>query len=75
MSDNLDYDSDDEYEKDEIEEKEFNIRYDLGSYGIDFDVSGLVRRLENKSIYLPDFQRNYVLSKKKGSRFFESLFL
>lgn len=67
--------NDDPYEKDEIEEKEFNINYDLSSYGIDFDVSGLVRRLQNESIYLPDFQRNYVWSKKKASRFIESLLL
>lgn len=67
--------NDDFYEKDETEEKEFNIQYDLSSYGIDFDVSGLVRRLQNGSIYLPDFQRNYVWSRKKASRFIESLLL
>lgn len=65
----------DELEKLEIDENPYNIQYDLSSYGIDFDVSGLVRRLENKSIYLPDFQRNYVWSKKKAVRFIESLLL
>ena len=62
-------------EDDEQEEKEFVATYNLSSYGIDFDVSGLVRRMNAGSIYLPDFQRNYVWDTKRASKFIESLLL
>lgn len=64
-----------EIEDDEQEEKEFVATYNLSSYGIDFDVSGLVRRMNAGSIYLPDFQRNYVWDAKRASKFIESLLL
>lgn len=64
-----------EIEDDEQEEKEFTATYNLSSYGIDFDVSGLVRRMNAGSIYLPDFQRNYVWDAKRASKFIESLLL
>lgn len=62
-------------EKNEPDEKPDDNNYRLNNYGIDFDVNGIVRRLKNKSIYLPDFQRNYVWSLKKASKFIESLLL
>ncbi len=62
-------------EDDEQEEKEYVATYNLSSYGIDFDVSGLVRRMNAGSIYLPDFQRNYVWDSKRASKFIESLLL
>lgn len=65
----------DELEAKETEEHEFSTNYKLNSYGIDFDVNGLVRRLNSESIYLPDFQRNYVWNKNKASKFIESLLL
>ena len=57
-----------EIEDDDLEEHEYTTSYNLNSYGIDFDVSGLVRRLNAGSIYLPDFQRNYVWKPKEASR-------
>lgn len=59
----------------EKEENDFDVEYNLSTYGADYDVAGLVRRLENDSIYLPDFQRRYVWSKSKASKFIESLLL
>ena len=41
-----------EIEDDEQEEKEFVATYNLSSYGIDFDVSGLVRRMQVLFIFL-----------------------
>lgn len=70
-----DFDYEDDLEKDETEEHEFSTSYKLNCSGIDFDVYGLVRRLNAKSIYLPDFQRNYVWGKKRASKFIESLLL
>ena len=62
-------------EENENDEKEYTTSYKLNSYGIDFDVNGLVRRQENNNIYLPDFQRNYVWTKNQASKFIESLLL
>lgn len=59
----------------EPEEKPYDIDYSLSSYGIDFDITGLVRRFNNESIYLPPFQRNYVWNQNKASKFIESLLL
>ena len=49
--------------------------YSLNSYGIDFDVNGLVRRYKNGSITIPDFQREVVWSTKQCSKFIESILL
>lgn len=62
-------------EDDIMEEHEYVASYNLNSYGIDFDVHGLVRRLNDEKIYLPSFQRNYVWEPSKASRFIESLLL
>ena len=51
------------------------VRYDISSYGVDFDVEGLCRRLRREEIYIPAFQRNYIWSIKEASRFIESLLL
>lgn len=50
-------------------------KYAISSFGIDFDVEGLVRRLKKEDIYVPDFQRNFVWSHKESSQFVESLLL
>lgn len=77
------YYEDYEYEKeineqviDETETDEsIPFSYSLTSYGIDFDVNGLVRRFRNNSILVPDFQRNLVWSSKQCSKFIESILL
>jgi len=51
------------------------IQYDIASYGADYDVEGLVKRLERSDILIPPFQRNYVWNQKEASRFIESLLL
>ena len=51
------------------------VEYDITSYGADYDVEGLVRRLERSNIIIPDFQRDYVWSVAEASRFIESLLL
>ena len=50
-------------------------RYDITSYGIDFDVRGLVQRLDEGDIVIPDWQRQYVWTFKQASSFIESLLL
>lgn len=51
------------------------VRYEITSFGIDFDVDGLYRRLEKGEIVVPGFQRNYVWTLRDASRFIESLIL
>jgi Protein of unknown function DUF262 len=49
--------------------------YAISSFGIDFDVEGLVRRLRKDQIFVPHFQRNFVWKQKEASQFIESLLL
>jgi hypothetical protein len=51
------------------------LRYEITSYGADYDVDGLVKRLKNGDIKIPEFQRGYVWPIKQASRFVESLLL
>jgi len=50
-------------------------QYSITSYGADYPVDGLIKRLDNKDIIIPDFQRGYVWNQKQASRFIESLLL
>ena len=50
-------------------------RYDITSYGVDFDVEGLVRRIQREDILIPEFQRNFVWTLPESSKFVESLLL
>ena len=63
----------------EVEDTDDNsvapVRYEITSFGIDFDVDGLSRRLKRGEIIIPGFQRNYVWNLGDASRFIESLLL
>ena len=50
-------------------------KYSITSYGADYPVDGLVKRLQNDDIIVPSFQRGYVWTWKQASRFIESLLL
>ncbi len=61
---------------DDVEDQTLAIpRYSITSYGIDYDVAGLVRRLNDDDILIPGFQRDFVWSAALMSRFIESLLL
>ena len=49
--------------------------YDITSFGADYDVEGLVKRINRKDIFTPEFQRDYVWNINEASRFIESLLL
>lgn len=51
------------------------VRYEISSFGIDFDVEGLCRRLQRGQIVVPNFQRGFVWNRRHASRFVESLLL
>jgi hypothetical protein len=48
-------------------------KYTITSYGADYPVDSLVKRITAKDILIPEFQRGYVWSLKEASRFVESL--
>ncbi len=50
-------------------------RYSISSYGADYPVDGLVKRIRDGAIYVPKFQREFVWDIKEASRFVESLLL
>ena len=61
--------------EDDDDESVAAVRYEITSFGIDFDVDGLCRRIERAEIVVPPFQRNFVWSMRHASRFIESLLL
>lgn len=52
-----------------------DVIYSISSFGSDVPVDTLMSRLEKGTIYVPNFQRNYVWSKVHASQFIESLLL
>ena len=70
-----------EYEEEEIENADDDeeavdvAEYRITSFGIDYDVDGIVRRLRKKTIRRPEFQRAYVWPIRRASKFIESLLL
>lgn len=50
-------------------------KYSITSYGADYPVDGLVKRIKEESIFIPPFQRSFVWTLKQASRFMESLLL
>lgn len=63
-----------EYEEEE-EGEIIPYKYSISSYGVDYTVDTLVRRMDDGSIYVPSFQSGYAWSITKASRFIESLLL
>ncbi len=66
---------DDETELEEDESGVPHARYGITSYGVDFDVRGLVRRLQEGDITIPVWQRGFVWTPRMASSFIESLLL
>lgn len=50
-------------------------KYSMTSYGADYVVDLLVKRLNEGDIFIPKFQRQFVWNLKQSSRFIESLLL
>src|SRR5438045_4733843 len=50
-------------------------KYSVSSYGADYPVDALVKRIKASDIIIPKFQRGYVWPHKAASRFVESLLL
>ena len=66
----------DDYEDNFDEEVEtIHYEYKISSYGADYPVDGLVKRIKRGDIFIPPFQRKYVWKLPQASRFIESLLL
>jgi len=61
--------------QEEAVEETLVFKYSITSYGADYPVDGLVKRVRDGSIYVPPFQRGFVWPLKQASRFVESLLL
>lgn len=57
------------------EDETIPFQYSITSYGADYPVDSLVKRLREDAILVPPFQREYVWTIKQASRFVESLLL
>ncbi len=62
---------DDEAVLDEADSKKFSIT----SYGADYTVDSLVKRMKGGAFTVPEFQRRYIWSQKHASKFIESLLM
>jgi len=60
--------------EEEIEET-LPFKYSITSYGADYTVEMLVKKIKESSIIIPQFQREYVWMPRQASRFVESLLL
>ena len=65
------------YDPSQVEDAEVSstVRYVISSYGADYPVDGLVKRIIRTDIYVPEFQRGFVWSHAQASRFVESMLL
>ena len=59
----------------DIEQRVAPQTYEITTYGADYDVEGLVKRMVRDDIVIPDFQRAYVWNQDEASRLVESLLL
>lgn len=60
---------------DESENEAIDFRYVITSYGADYPIDGIMKRIKEGVIFVPPFQRNYVWNIYEASKFVESLIL
>lgn len=56
-------------------EEEFPFKHSITSYGADFTLDGLVRRIQDGDVVVPSFQRGYVWNQKQASLLIESFLM
>ena len=67
--------SDTEVEDNLATEEEIPFKYSITSYGADFTLDGLVRRIQDGGVVVPSFQRGYVWNQKQASLLIESFLM
>lgn len=58
-----------------VKDENATVSFTTTSYGADYTVDGLVKRVKNNSFFIPPFQRSFIWNQKHASRFVESLLL
>ncbi|WP_119391289.1 GmrSD restriction endonuclease domain-containing protein [Taklimakanibacter lacteus] len=61
--------------EDESAEEGTSGSFTITSYGADYPVDTLVKRMKGEAFFIPKFQRNFVWSQRHASRFIESLLM
>lgn len=61
--------------EDEAEDENIFFRYSITSFGADYPVDTIIKRIDENVIFIPPFQRKFVWNIKESSRFIESLIL
>ena len=61
--------------EDESAEEATSVSFSITSYGADYPVDTLVKRMKGEAFFIPKFQRNFVWSQRHASRFIESLLM
>ncbi len=75
--------NEDEYERslnagvedESAEEPTSPARFSITSYGADYPIDTVVKRMKGEAFFIPQFQRNFVWSQRHASRFIESLLM
>jgi uncharacterized protein with ParB-like and HNH nuclease domain len=62
-------------EDDALSERSTSATFSISSYGADYTVDSLVKRMRAESFFVPPFQRSFVWSQRHASKFIESLLL
>jgi len=60
---------------DDLENESIPFRYEITSYSADYPVDSLIKRIRDKVIFVPPFQRKFVWDIYEASKFIESLIL
>jgi len=60
---------------DESENETIDFRYVITSYGADYPIDSLMKRIDDGVIFVPPFQRQFVWNVDEASKFVESLIL
>lgn len=60
---------------DESADEASSISFSITSYGADYPIDTLVKRMKSEAFFIPKFQRNFVWSQRHASRFVESLLM
>src|SRR6267154_1153363 len=75
VDDDFELDLDEEIEDETEKEGSGKLNFSITSYGADYPVDNIVKRLNSDAFFVPKFQRKFVWSQRHASRFVESLLM
>jgi hypothetical protein len=75
VEDDFELDLDEEIEDEAEKEGSGKLNFSITSYGADYPVDNIVKRLNSDAFFVPTFQRKFVWSQRHASRFIESLLM